>query len=63
MSERRLRVADVFRCGWADYDRTHAIAPYQAARAVRKLLRCRTAALGGQASQAIGAKAAPQPER
>ena len=46
MSERRLRVADVFRCGWAEYDRTHAIAPYQA-RAVRHLLRCRTAALGG----------------
>jgi len=46
MSERHLRVADVFRCGWADYDRTHAIAPHQA-RAVRHLLRCRTAALGG----------------
>lgn len=41
-----LRVADVFRWGWAEYDRTHAIAPHQA-RAVRKLLRCRTAALGG----------------
>lgn len=41
-----LRVADVIRCCWHDYNRKHAIAPH-AARAVRHILRCRTAALGG----------------
>jgi hypothetical protein len=41
-----LRVADVFRAHWAEYDRTHAIAPHQA-KAVRHILSCRTAALGG----------------
>jgi len=46
MSARRLRVADVFRAHWAEYDRTHAIAPHQA-KAVRHILLCRTAALGG----------------
>jgi len=39
-------VADVFRAHWAEYDRTHAIAPHQA-QAVRHILSCRTAALGG----------------
>ncbi len=41
-----LRVADVFRAHWAEYDRTHKIAPHQA-KAVRHILSCRTAALGG----------------
>ena len=41
-----LRVADVFRAHWAEYDRTHTIAPHQA-KAVRHILSCRTAALGG----------------
>lgn len=46
MSARRLRVADVFRAHGAEYDRTHSIAPHQA-KAVRHILTCRTAALGG----------------
>jgi hypothetical protein len=46
MPARRLRVADVFRAHWPEYDRTHAIAPHQA-QAVRHILSCRTAALGG----------------
>jgi hypothetical protein len=46
MSARRLRVADVFRAHGAEYDRTHKIAPHQA-KAVRHILACRTAALGG----------------
>ena len=46
MPARRLRVADVFRAHWAEYDRTHSIAPHQA-KAVRHLLSCRTASLGG----------------
>ena len=41
-----LRVADVFRAHWAEYDRTQKIAPHQA-KAVRHILSCRTAALGG----------------
>jgi len=41
-----LRVADVFRQHWAEYDRTHTIAPHQL-NAVRHILQCRTAALGG----------------
>lgn len=41
-----LRVADAIRGCWETFERTHAIAPHQA-RAVRHLLRCRTAALGG----------------
>ena len=41
-----LRVADVFRAGWQEYERTHAIAPHQA-QTVRHILRCRTVALGG----------------
>jgi len=41
-----LRVADVFRTGWEEYDRTHRVAPHQR-RAVRHILACRTAALGG----------------
>ena len=46
MGDRRLRVADVLRAHWAEYDRTHAIGPHQR-KAVRHLLACRTAALGG----------------
>jgi hypothetical protein len=46
MTAPRLRVADVFRAHWTRYDRTHSIAPHQG-KAIRHLLRCRTAALGG----------------
>jgi hypothetical protein len=46
MKPARLRVADVFRRHWAEFDRTHKIAPYQR-KAVRHLRLCRTAALGG----------------
>jgi len=46
MKTTRLRVADVFRQHWAEYDRTHKIAPYQR-KSVRHILTCRTAALGG----------------
>jgi hypothetical protein len=42
----RWRVADVFRQHWAEYDRTHKIAPHQR-NVARHLLQCRTAALGG----------------
>jgi hypothetical protein len=41
-----LRVADVIRSCWESYNRTYAVPP-QAAKAVRHILRCRTAALGG----------------
>lgn len=41
-----LRVADVIRCCWHDYNRKYALPP-QAVKAVRRILRCRTAALGG----------------
>lgn len=41
-----LRVADVIRCCWHDYNRKYALPP-QAVKAVRHILRCRTAALGG----------------
>jgi len=43
---RRHRVADVFRSGWEEFDRTHNIAPHQR-HAVRHIMQCRTAALGG----------------
>jgi len=46
MHNRRPRVADVFRAHGAEYDRTHKIAPHQR-QAVRHILTCRTAALGG----------------
>ena len=46
MSAARLRVADVIRCCWERYNRTHRLAPH-VARAVGHILRCRTAALGG----------------
>jgi len=41
-----LRVAEVFRAGWEEYDRTQRVAPHQR-HAVRHILACRTAALGG----------------
>jgi len=41
-----LRVADVFRQHWTEYDCAHQIAPHQR-QAARHLLACRTAALGG----------------
>jgi hypothetical protein len=46
MQTGRLRVADVFRAGWEEYNRTRRIGPHQR-RAVRHILACRTAALGG----------------
>ena len=46
MTPRRPRVADVFRQHWTEYDRTHKIAPNQG-KAVRHIMTCRTAALGG----------------
>ena len=46
MTPPALRVADVFRQHFDEYDRTHKIAPHQR-DAVRHLLACRTAALGG----------------
>jgi hypothetical protein len=46
MRTAHLRVADVLRCCWNSYNRTHAVPPH-AAKAVRHILRCRTAALGG----------------
>ena len=41
-----LRVADVIRSCWESYNRAYAVPPH-AAKAVRHILRCRTAALGG----------------
>jgi len=46
MTRPALRVADVFRQHFDEYDRTHKIGPHQR-DAVRHLLACRTAALGG----------------
>ena len=45
-----LRVADVIRACWESYNRAHAVPP-QAVKAVRHILRCRTAALGGHIHQ------------
>jgi len=45
-----LRVADVLRSCWESYNRAYAVPP-QAAKAVRHILRCRTAALGGHIHQ------------
>jgi len=41
-----FRVADVIRCCWESYNRAYALPPH-AVKAVRHILRCRTAALGG----------------
>ena len=46
MNPRHLRVADVIRSCWASYNRAYPVPPH-AAKAVRHILRCRTAALGG----------------
>lgn len=46
MNRPRLRVADVFRDHWQEYDSTHRTSP-QAAKAARHIIACRTAALGG----------------
>lgn len=45
-----LRVADVIRSCWESYNRAHALPPH-AVKAVRHILRCRTAALGGHIHQ------------
>ena len=45
-----LRVADVIRSCWESYNRAYAVPP-QAVKAVRHILRCRTAALGGHLYQ------------
>ncbi|MCP3871388.1 MAG: transposase [Gammaproteobacteria bacterium] len=42
----RLRAVDVIRCCWENYNRNTRIVP-ESARVIRKLLDCRTAALGG----------------
>ena len=42
----RLRVADVFRAGWDEYNRSNRVAPHQS-KAVDHILSCRTARLGG----------------
>jgi len=42
----RMRVADAIRACWDGYNREHAVPPH-AAKAVRRMLLCRTAALGG----------------
>ena len=42
----RLRVADAIRACWDGYNREQAVPPH-AAKAVRRMLLCRTAALGG----------------
>jgi hypothetical protein len=44
------RVADVIRSCWESYNRASAVAPHTA-KAVRHILRCRTAALGGHLHQ------------
>jgi hypothetical protein len=46
----RLRVADAIGSCWESYNRAYAVAPH-AAKAVRHILRCRTAALGGHIHQ------------
>jgi len=45
-----FRVADVIRSCWESYNRAFALAPH-AVKAVRHILRCRTAALGGHLHQ------------
>jgi hypothetical protein len=45
-----LRVADVIRSCWESYNRAKALPP-QVVKAVRHILRCRTAALGGHIHQ------------
>lgn len=45
-----LRVADVIRSCWESYHRTHALPPHMV-KAVRHILQCRTAALGGHIHQ------------
>jgi len=45
-----FRVADVIRSCWESYNRAYAVPP-QAVKAVRHILRCRTAALGGHIHQ------------
>jgi hypothetical protein len=45
-----LRVAEVIRSCWESYNRAYAVPP-QAVKAVRHILRCRTAALGGHIHQ------------
>ena len=45
-----LRVADVIRGCWESYNRAYALPPH-VVKAVRHILRCRTAALGGHIHQ------------
>ena len=45
-----LRVADVIRYCWKSYNRAYAVPPH-VGKAVRHILRCRTAALGGHIHQ------------
>jgi len=46
MNTRRLRVADVFKVHWREYDRNNRIAPHQR-NAARHIIQCRTGELGG----------------
>ncbi|NCD42319.1 MAG: transposase [Bacteroidia bacterium] len=46
MSKAKLRVADVLRCYWHEFNSTHRLPPF-VAHTVSELLKCRTAALGG----------------
>lgn len=50
MTARRLRVADVIRACWESYNRAYALPPH-VVKAVRHILQCRTAALGGHIHQ------------
>ena len=50
MHARRLRVADVIRSCWESYNRAHAMPPH-VVKAVRHILQCRTAVLGGHIHQ------------
>ncbi len=50
MTSRRLRVADVIRSCWKSYNRKYALPPH-VVKAVRHILQCRTAALGGHIHQ------------
>jgi len=50
MHDRRLRVAEAIRACWESYNRAHRLAPH-VVKAVRHILQCRTAALGGHIHQ------------
>ena len=49
-----LRVVDVFRAHWAEYLREHSVPVFQQ-KAIRRLLACRTPALGGHIWRCLSA--------